>query len=153
MSERACAYRKIEHLEDLQGTAVTVQAMVFGNDDASGAGVAFSRDPSTGDAEPVIDVLFGSQGEASFPADTIRKPKRRSCGFPRSLRNCARRSSGLNKNFATFKMSSSPSKTANYGFCRRARRTYAGAAVRFAIDFVQEGITPAEALQRLDGSI
>ncbi len=64
MSERACAYRKIEHLEDLQGTAVTVQAMVFGNyNTRSGAGVAFSRNPSTGDAEPVIDVLFGSQGE------------------------------------------------------------------------------------------
>ena len=64
MSERARTYRKIEHLEDLQGTAVTVQAMVFGNHNArSGAGVAFSRNPSTGRPEPVIDVLFASQGE------------------------------------------------------------------------------------------
>ena len=64
MSERACTYRKLEHLEHLQGTAVTVQAMVFGNTGASsGAGVAFSRDPSTGADKPVIDVLFESQGE------------------------------------------------------------------------------------------
>ena len=63
-SDRARTYRQHEHLEDLQGTAVTVQAMVFGNRGlSSGAGVAFSRDPSTGAAHPVIDVLFGSQGE------------------------------------------------------------------------------------------
>src|SRR6185312_9798277 len=49
---------------DLKGSAVMVQAMVFGNSGTtSGAGVAFSRDPSTGDADPVIDVLFEAQGE------------------------------------------------------------------------------------------
>ena len=64
MSDRACTYRKLEHLEHLQGTAVTVQAMVFGNAGvSSGAGVAFSRDPSTGLPQPVIEVLFESQGE------------------------------------------------------------------------------------------
>jgi pyruvate,orthophosphate dikinase len=64
MSERARTYRRLQNLEHLQGTAVTVQAMVFGNGGlSSGAGVAFSRDPSTGDARPVIDVLFDAQGE------------------------------------------------------------------------------------------
>ena len=49
MSERAQTYRKLQQLEYLQGTAVTVQAMVFGNRGlSSGSGVAFSRDPSTG---------------------------------------------------------------------------------------------------------
>ncbi len=63
-SERARTYRRLQHFDDLQGTAVTVQAMVFGNGGlSSGAGVAFSRDPSTGAAVPVIDVLFDSQGE------------------------------------------------------------------------------------------
>ncbi len=48
-SERACAYRRLERLEHLRGTAVTVQAMVFGNRGlTSAAGVAFSRDPSNG---------------------------------------------------------------------------------------------------------
>jgi pyruvate,orthophosphate dikinase len=62
--ERACTYRRLQDLEHLRGTAVTVQCMVFGNGGpASGAGVAFSRDPSTGRAQPVIDVLFDAQGE------------------------------------------------------------------------------------------
>ena len=44
MSDRARSYRKIQRLDELRGTAVTVQAMVFGNSGAgSGAGVAFSR--------------------------------------------------------------------------------------------------------------
>ena len=64
MSERAQTYRRLQELEQLRGTAVTVQAMVFGNRGlSSGAGVAFSRDPSTGEANPMIDVLFGAQGE------------------------------------------------------------------------------------------
>jgi len=63
-SERARTYRRLQKLDDLQGTAVTVQAMVFGNrGPASGAGVAFSRDPSSGASSPVIDVAFGCQGE------------------------------------------------------------------------------------------
>lgn len=64
MSERAQTYRKLQQLEQLQGTAVTVQAMVFGNSGmASGAGVAFSRDPSTGAPRPMIDLVLDAQGE------------------------------------------------------------------------------------------
>ena len=64
MSDRAHTYRRLEHLDGLQGTAVTVQVMVFGNRGlTSGSGVAFSRDPSTGGAQPMIDILFESQGE------------------------------------------------------------------------------------------
>lgn len=63
-SERARTYRRLQGLEWLPGTAVTVQAMVFGNaDTASASGVAFSRDPSTGAPQPIIDVLFDAQGE------------------------------------------------------------------------------------------
>ena len=64
MSERAQAYRRLQKLDDLEGTAVTVQAMVFGNGGlSSGAGVAFSRDPSTGLAQPMIDLVLDAQGE------------------------------------------------------------------------------------------
>lgn len=81
MSPRAATYRRLQQLEDLEGTAVTVQAMVFGNRNRkSGAGVAFSRDPSTGVAEPVIDVVFEAQGEdvvsgrrTPEPEDAIRR--------------------------------------------------------------------------------
>ena len=64
MSERAQTYRRLQKLDDLKGTAVTVQAMVFGNGGlSSGAGVAFSRDPSTGAAHPMIDLVLDAQGE------------------------------------------------------------------------------------------
>jgi pyruvate,orthophosphate dikinase len=63
-SARARAYRRIENISDDAGTAVTVQAMVFGNlDDMSGTGVVFSRDPSTGHPALFGDVLFRAQGE------------------------------------------------------------------------------------------
>ena len=61
---RAFTYRKQEDIDHSLGTAVNVQAMVFGNrDDNSGTGVAFTRDPSTGDPQPVVDFLVNAQGE------------------------------------------------------------------------------------------
>jgi pyruvate,orthophosphate dikinase len=49
-SRRARAYRAHHNIADDLGTAVTIQAMVFGNQDArSGSGVAFTRDPNTGE--------------------------------------------------------------------------------------------------------
>ena len=64
MSERAQTYRRLQRLDDLRGTAVTVQAMVFGSGGlCSSAGVAFSRDPSTGRPEPMVDLVLDAQGE------------------------------------------------------------------------------------------
>ncbi len=63
-SDRARAYRQREGIPDDLGTAVTVQAMVFGNRSVdSGTGVLFTRNPATG--EPVLygDVMFNAQGE------------------------------------------------------------------------------------------
>jgi pyruvate, orthophosphate dikinase len=63
-SKRAVAYRRDRGLEHVSGTAVTVQAMVFGNlDDRSGTGVLFSRDPLTGDTAPFGEWLPRGQGE------------------------------------------------------------------------------------------
>lgn len=63
-SVRACEYRRLNRIDGLEGTAVTVQAMVFGNSGgSSGAGVAFSRNPATGVNEPYVDFLFDAQGE------------------------------------------------------------------------------------------
>ncbi|MCE7006339.1 pyruvate, phosphate dikinase [Kibdelosporangium philippinense] len=62
---RARTYRALNDIPDDLGTAVTVQKMVFGNrDDHSGSGVAFSRNPNTGEPVPYGDVLFGHQGDA-----------------------------------------------------------------------------------------
>jgi pyruvate, orthophosphate dikinase len=61
---RARTYRELHGIPHDLGTAVTVQAMVFGNrDDRSGSGVAFSRNPNTGAPVPYGDVLFGRQGD------------------------------------------------------------------------------------------
>jgi pyruvate,orthophosphate dikinase len=63
-SERARAYRKVEDIPDDLGTAVTVQAMVFGNAGrGSATGVVFTRNPATGERALFGDVLFQAQGE------------------------------------------------------------------------------------------
>jgi len=62
--KRAVSYRRIEHIPDNWGTAVNVQAMVFGNmGDTSATGVAFSRDPATGVNKFYGEWLVNAQGE------------------------------------------------------------------------------------------
>jgi pyruvate,orthophosphate dikinase len=64
MNDKAIKYRKFNDIEDLQGTAVNIVAMVFGNfGDDSGTGVCFSRDPSTGEKEFYGEYLINAQGE------------------------------------------------------------------------------------------
>ena len=63
-SDRAVAYRRKEGIADDVGTAVTVQAMVFGNRGATSAtGVLFTRNPATGEPTFYGDVMFDAQGE------------------------------------------------------------------------------------------
>lgn len=63
-SDRAKVYRRVEGIADDLGTAVAVQAMTFGNlGERSGTGVAFSRDPSTGERALVGEFLPAAQGE------------------------------------------------------------------------------------------
>ncbi len=62
--KRAISYRRIEHIPDDWGTAVNVQSMVFGNmGDSSATGVAFTRDPATGDNNFYGEWLPNAQGE------------------------------------------------------------------------------------------
>jgi pyruvate,orthophosphate dikinase len=64
MGRRACDYRKVNRIPDNLGTAVNVQAMVFGNMGAtSGTGVAFTRNPSTGEKKLYGEYLLNAQGE------------------------------------------------------------------------------------------
>ncbi|MBD3245464.1 MAG: pyruvate, phosphate dikinase [Candidatus Omnitrophica bacterium] len=63
-NERAIAYREINEIRGLLGTAVNVQTMVFGNmGDDSGTGVGFTRDPSTGEKSLYGEYLMNAQGE------------------------------------------------------------------------------------------
>jgi pyruvate,orthophosphate dikinase len=62
--ERAKTYRRLHHIPHDWGTAVNVQAMVFGNrGDTSATGVAFTRDPSTGERAYYGEYLINAQGE------------------------------------------------------------------------------------------
>jgi pyruvate,orthophosphate dikinase len=64
MGKKAIEYRRIERITELKGTAVNVQAMVFGNmGGTSGTGVAFTRDPNTGENVFYGDYLINAQGE------------------------------------------------------------------------------------------
>ena len=154
-SERARIYRQHEHLEDLHGTAVTVQAMVFGNRGlSSGAGVAFSRDPSTCAAEPVVDVLFGSQGEDVVSGS--RTPETEEA----IVRSAPAAATQLRKTLVQLEQEFADVQDVEFTIeegklwilqTRAAKRT-PQAALRFAIAFVREGlITPAQGLRRLDG--
>ena len=61
---RAVTYRKLNNIPETWGTAVNVQAMVFGNmGETSGTGVAFTRDPSTGERRFFGECLLNAQGE------------------------------------------------------------------------------------------
>jgi pyruvate,orthophosphate dikinase len=155
ISDRARAYRRIQNLEDLRGTAVTIQAMVFGNRGlSSAAGVAFSRDPSIGSAEPVIDVLFESQGEdvvsGTRNPETEEGMARSAAAATVQLKEILVR---LEHEFADVQDVEFTVEDGKLWILQtRAVKRTPKAALRFAIDFVEGGlITPAEALRRLNG--
>ncbi|HVE22870.1 MAG TPA: PEP/pyruvate-binding domain-containing protein [Acidocella sp.] len=152
-SDRATIYRRLQKLEDLQGTAVTVQAMVFGNRGrASGAGVAFSRDPSNGAAEPVIELLFEAQGEDIVSGRIT--PEGKAALTSRLPDAAAQLCDILGTLEAAFTDVQDVEFTIENGRLwilqtRAAKRT-PRAALRFALDFVRENrIDAAEALRRL----
>jgi pyruvate,orthophosphate dikinase len=155
ISERARTYRTLQHLEDLQGTAVTVQAMVFGNTGgSSGAGVAFSRDPSTGAARPVIDVLFDSQGEDVVSGD--HNPETEDAlarSLPQAAHELRAALHRLEDDFADVQDVEFTIENGKLWLLQtRAAKRTPRAALQLAIDFVKEGrISAAEGLSRLDG--
>ena len=155
MSEKAQTYRRLQNLDDLRGTAVTVQAMVFGNSGfSSGAGVAFSRDPSTGLPRPMIDLVLDAQGEDVVSGRRSPDTEEMIAG---SLPDIAAELGEVLKRLETeFGDVQDVEFTIEDGRLwilqtRSAKRT-PRASLRFAIDMVHEGrITPEEALQRIDG--
>ncbi|QWG11166.1 pyruvate, phosphate dikinase [Bradyrhizobium sediminis] len=154
-SERAQAYRRLQKLDDLRGTAVTVQAMVFGNGGlSSGAGVAFSRDPSTGQPQPMIDLVLDAQGEDVVSGrrtpDTEETFARAMPTIAAELKDILKR---LEREFGDVQDVEFTIEDGKLWILqtRSAKRT-PRAAIRIAIDLVNERLmTRSEALQRLDG--
>lgn len=152
---KAVTYRRLHGFEDLAGTAVTVQAMVYGNADGrSGAGVAFSRDPSTGAKEPVIEILFDAQGEDVVSGR--RTPLGRA-DFERRLPAAAEELLAaletLERAFGDVQDVEFTVESGRLWLLQtRAAKRAPRAALTIAVDLVREGrIDPAEAAARLDG--
>jgi pyruvate,orthophosphate dikinase len=151
--ERAETYRRLHGLDDLKGTAVTVQTMVFGNRGlSSGAGVAFSRDPSSGDVHPVVEALFDAQGEEVVSG---RRTPLGEAAIDRALpeagaqlRDILQR---LEREFRDVQDVEFTIETGRLWILQtRAAKRSPLAALRIAIDLVHEGvITSREALHRL----
>jgi pyruvate, orthophosphate dikinase len=154
-SERAQTYRRLQKLDDLKGTAVTVQVMAFGNGGlSSGAGVAFSRDPSTGSAHPMIDLVRDAQGEDVVSG---RRTPDSEDTIARALPNIA---SELGNVFKRLELEFHDAQDVEFTIedgklwilqTRTAKRT-PRAALKIAIDLVHEGlISREEALRRIAG--
>lgn len=152
-SARAREYRKLNHITDLQGTAVTVQAMVFGNSGGrSGAGVAFSRNPATGAKEPYVDFVFDAQGEdvvsgRRTPSNAVRLAER----LPEAAKRLTDGIAYLEREFRDMQDVEFTIEDGRLYFLqtRSAKRT-PRAALRIAVDMVREGlIDTGAALARL----
>ncbi len=151
---RALEYRRLNRLEALQGTAVTVQAMAFGNAGGqSGAGVAFSRNPATGANELYADFVFDAQGEdvvagrripGTFASLSSRLPE-----VARALSEGAVR---LEQEFrAVQDVEFTVEDGTLYFLQTRAAKLTPRASLRVLVDFVHEGLLdPAAAVQRAD---
>ena len=152
-SERAQTYRSLQHLEALKGTAVTVQAMVFGNGGlASGAGVAFSRDPSTGAPRPIFDLVHDAHGEdvgsGTRAPDTTQGRARELPKLESELGDVLKRLEGAFADVQDVEFTVENGKLWILQ-TRTAKRT-PRAAARIAIDLVHEGlISEEEALGRI----
>lgn len=152
-SRRAIAYRRDRGLPEEGGTAVTVQAMVFGNLDAdSGTGVLFSRDPLTGAREPYGEYLPQGQGEDvvsgthdPLPLTTLadRAPQ-----LHRELLDVAAR---LERDQADVQDIEFTVQSGQLWLLQtRAAKRSAAAAIRLAVQLEADGlITPGEALERV----
>lgn len=149
-SDKAAEYRRLNGLSDDLGTAVTVQRMVFGNSGGnSGAGVGFSRDPSTGENRPYLDWLAQAQGE------DIVSGRRRIGPEAQAPAWLAQKLAAVGTSLETaFKDAQEYEFTVENGQLfmlqtRTAKRT-ALAALRIAVEMAESGlIAPEEALRRL----
>jgi len=151
-NERAREYRRLNKLDQLAGTAVTVQAMVFGNAGArSGAGVAFSRNPASGAKELYVDFLFDAQGEDVVAGRRVpENGDLLATRLPQAAKDLAHGASCLEHEFRDIQDIEFTVEDGRLFFLqtRSAKRT-PRAALRVLVDFVREGLLdPATALAR-----
>jgi pyruvate, orthophosphate dikinase len=153
-NERAKHYRRINNIDDMLGTAVNVQAMVFGNlGETSGTGVGFTRNPATGTKEFYGEFLMNAQGEDVVAG--IRTPVHISelekimPDVYNQLHEITTRLEKHYKDMQDFEFTIEEGKL--YMLQTRNGKRTGLAAVRVAIQMVDEGlITKEEAIFRVD---
>ncbi|MEO6067410.1 MAG: pyruvate, phosphate dikinase, partial [Gemmatimonadales bacterium] len=152
-TRRAIDYRKLHGIPDAMGTAVTICTMVFGNlGEDSGTGVAFSRDPSTGEAKLYGEYLLNAQGEDVVSGARTPEPiERLTAAMPQAHEELTRMARTLERHFRDVQdMEFTIERGKLYMLqTRRAQRTGA-AALRNACEMVDEGlISEEEAVARI----
>ncbi len=153
-NDRAKTYRRINNIDDMLGTAVNVQAMVFGNlGDTSGTGVGFTRNPATGVKEFYGEFLMNAQGEDVVSG--VRTPVHISelhkimPNVYDQLRDITTRLEQHYKDMQDFEFTIQDGKL--YMLQTRNGKRTGRAAVRVAIEMVEEGlINENEAIFRVD---
>jgi pyruvate,orthophosphate dikinase len=156
-SDRARAYRRHEGIPDDLGTAVTVQAMVFGNRSVdSGTGVLFTRNPATGEPALYGDVMFNAQGEdvvaGTHRTEPISVLDERLPAVGRELRAYAARLERHHRDLCDIEFTIEHA-TLWLLQCRIGKRS-PQAALRIAVDMAADPdfpLTRAEAVERVAG--
>jgi pyruvate,orthophosphate dikinase len=166
MNQRAVTYRRLHNIPESWGTAVSVQAMVFGNmGESSATGVAFTRNPSTGAKELYGEFLANAQGEdvvagirtpqnlteAARKASHSDKPSLES-SMPEIFAEFARFADSLERHYRDMQdMEFTVERGRLYMLQTRAGKRTAKAALRIAVEMANEGlISRDEAVARVD---
>ena len=151
---RAIRYREINNIKGLIGTAINIQAMVFGNlGDDSGTGVCFTRNPSTGEAKFYGEYLMNAQGEDVVAG--IRTPLAVSAlekQNPKIYKELVTVCNKVEKHYKDMQdMEFTIQQGKLYILQARSGKRTAAASVRIAVDMVKEkAITLETAILRID---
>ena len=152
--KRARDYRKNQGIADDLGTAVNVVTMVFGNmGDDSGTGVAFTRDPNTGEKVLYGEYLTNAQGEDVVAGiRTAPKIAQMATDMPAVYTEFQRIGQQLEKHYRDVQdLEFTIERGRLYMLQTRSAKRTAAAAVRIAVDMVDEGtITKEEAIARIE---
>jgi len=145
MTPRAVKYRQLNNIKGLLGTAVNVQAMVFGNmGEDCGTGVCFTRNPSTGKKEFYGEFLMNAQGEDVVAGIRTPIPLRQLKNeMPKAHRELTRLMRRLEKHYKDMQdMEFTIQEGKLYVLQTRTGKRTAEAAVKIAVDMVNERLIP-----------
>jgi len=153
-NDRAIAYRELYQIPHDWGTAVNVQAMVFGNlGDDCATGVAFTRDPATGDKRFYGEFLVNAQGEDVVAGIRTPRPIAELCqAMPKAASELQKVCKLLEKHYREMQdIEFTIEKGKLWMLQTRAAKRTGFAAVRIAVDMVEERIiSKKEALLRIE---